>query len=391
MLASDVRIGLSEIVCHFDELEDPRSTINRLHPLASVLTISLIGVLAGAKGPTSIARWAVEKKELLQRGLNLPNGIPSRDVIRRVLAAVKVDAFQSCFVNWLSSLMESAKEESGVSTTQKKHMAIDGKTMKGSHDRANGLGAMHLVSVWLSDLGLTLAQVATEEKSNEITAIPEVLKLVDLKGSIITIDAMGTQTAIADQIVSGKGDYILALKANQDSLFQQVMNYVDEHISDDFAGVPSQRLEEPTKKGHGRFDSRIYLQFEVPNTFIGTARWKNLRTIGVVVYTSVVRGEQKIDIRYFISSLPLDIQQFARAVRKHWGIETTCHWSLDVTYGEDGLRIRNRTIAENLAWIRRFTLSLLKQHPGKESLAMKRQLCGWSDDFLLQVLGVSTG
>jgi len=215
-----------------------------------------------------------------------------------------------------------------------------------------------------------------------------VLRLVDLKGAIITIDAMGTQTAIADQIVAGEGDYLLTLKANQDSLFQQVMNYVDEHISDDFAGVPSQRLEEDTKKGHGRSDSRTYLQFEVPNTFTGTSRWKNLKTIGVVVYTSVVKGEQKIDIRYFISSLPLDIKQFSKVVRKHWGIETTCHWSLDVTYGEDGLRIRKRTIAENLGWIRRFTLSLLKQHPGKESLAMKRQLCGWNDDFLMQVLGI---
>ena len=202
MPPSDVSIGLREIVCHFNELQDPRSTINRLHPLPSVLTIALMGVLAGAKGPTGIAKWAVAKKHLLLQGLDLPNGIPSRDVIRRVLSAVKVDAFQSSFVSWLNSLFEAAKEKSGVSSTEKTHMAIDGKTMKGSHDRANGLGAMHLVRVWLSDFGLTLAQVATEEKSNEITAIPEVLRLVDLKGAIITIDAMGTQTAIADQIVN---------------------------------------------------------------------------------------------------------------------------------------------------------------------------------------------
>ena len=154
-----------------------------------------------------------------------------------------------------------------------------------------------------------------------------------------------------------------------------------------FAGVPAERLEEDTKKGHGRMDSRTYLQFEVPNTFTATSRWKGLKTIGVVVYHSVVKGEEKLDIRYFISSLPLGIQQFSKAVRKHWGIETTCHWSLDVTYGEDGLRTRQRTIAENLAWLRRFTLSLLKQHPGKDSLAMKRRICGWNDDFLMQVLG----
>ncbi len=388
MPRSNVSIGLNEIVCHFEELEDPRSTINRLHPLPSVLTISLMGVLAGADGPTGISKWAIAKEHLLLQALDLPHGIPSRDVIRRVLSAVKVDAFQSCFVSWLNSLRDAAKEKAGSSAEDKTHMAIDGKTMKRSHNRAKGLGPMHMVSAWLSEFGLTMAQVATEEKSNEITAIPELMRLIDLKGAIITIDAMGTQTAIVDQIVDGEGDYILALKANQDSLFQQVMNYVDEHISDDFAGVPAERLEEETKKGHGRIDSRTYLQFEVPNAFTGTSRWKGLKTIGLVVYHSVVKGEEKLDIRYFISSLPLGIQQFSKAVRKHWGIETTCHWSLDVTYGEDGLRTRQRTIAENLAWLRRFTLSLLKQHPGKDSLAMKRRLCGWNDDFLMQVLGI---
>ena len=247
MPRSDVSIGLSEVVCHFEELEDPRSTINRLHPLQSVLTISLMGVLAGADGPTGISKWAVAKKDLLLQALDLPHGIPSRDVIRRVLSAVKVDAFQSCFVCWLNSLRDAAKKKAGISVEEKTHMAIDGKTMKGSHNRAKGLGPMHMVSAWLSEFGLTLAQVATEEKSNEITAIPELMRLIDLKGAIITIDAMGTQTAIADQIVAGEGDYILALKANQNGLFQQVMNYVDEHISDDFAGVPSQRLEEDAK------------------------------------------------------------------------------------------------------------------------------------------------
>jgi len=167
-----------------------------------------------------------------------------------------------------------------------------------------------------------------------------------------------------------------------------VMNCVEENISDDFARLPSERLEESSKKAHGRTDSRTYLQFEVPNTFTGTSRWKGLKTIGVVVYKSLIKGEERIDIRYFISSFPLGIEQFSKAVRRHWGIETTCHWSLDVTYGEDGLRTRQRTIAENLAWLRRFTLSLLKQHSGKDSLAMKRRICGWNDDFLMEVLGI---
>ena len=388
MPRSDTSIGLSEIVCHFEHLEDPRSTINRLHPLPSVLTISLMGVLAGADGPTGISKWAVAQKNILLQELDLPHGIPSRDVIRRVLSAVKVDAFQSCFVSWLNSLRDAAKEKAGISAEEKTHMAIDGKTMKRSHNRAKGLGPMHMVSAWLSEFGLTLAQVATEEKSNEITAIPELMRLIDLNGAIITIDAMGTQVAIAEQIIDGEGDYILALKANQDALYQQVMEYVEEHISDDFAGVPSQRLEEDKKKGHGRIDSRTYIQFEVPNTFTATSRWKGLKTIGLVVYKSIVKGEEKTDIRYFISSLPLGIEQFSKAVRRHWGIETTCHWSLDVTYGEDGLRTRQRTIAENLAWLRRFTLSLLKQDPGKDSLAMKRRVCGWNVGFLMQVLGI---
>jgi predicted transposase YbfD/YdcC len=390
MPRSDKKISLSEIVCHFEQLEDPRSPVNRHHPLPSVLTIALMGVLAGSDGPTAIARWAVAKKHLLVQSLHLPYGVPSRDVIRRVLSALKVDAFQSCFACWLNSLRDAAKEKAGIDAEEMNHMAIDGKTMKGSHNRAKGLGPMHMVSAWLSEFGLTLAQVATEEKSNEITAIPELLKLIDLNGSIITIDAMGTQVAIAEQIVAGQGHFILAVKANQDGLFKQVINCVEEHISDDFVRLPSERLEETPKKAHGRSDSRTYLQFEVPNAFMDASRWKGLKTIGVVVYKSVIKGEERIDIRYFISSLPLGIEQFSKAVRRHWGIETTCHWSLDVTYGEDGLRTRERTIAENLAWLRRFTLSLLKQHPGKDSLAMKRRICGWDDGFLMQVLGIKT-
>jgi len=348
-----------------------------------------MGVLAGADGPTGISRWAVAKKDLLMQALDLPHGLPSRDVIRRVLSALKVDAFQSCFACWLNSLRDAAKEKAGINAEETNHVAIDGKTMRRSHDRAKGLGPMHMVSAWLSEFGLTLGQVATEEKSNEITAIPELLKLIDLKGSVITIDAMGTQVAIAEQIVDGEGDFILALKANQNGLFQQVMNCVEDHITDDFVRLTTERLEEPLKKSHGRVDTRMYLQFEVPNAFTGTSRWKGLKTIGMVVYKSMIKGEERIDIRYFISSLSLDIAQFSKAVRGHWGIETTCHWSLDVTYGEDGLRTRQRTIAENLAWLRRFTLSLLKQHPGKDSLAMKRRICGWNDDFLMQVLGIN--
>ena len=386
MARSRTAVDLNEVVGHFEALEDPRSTINRLHPLPSVVTISLMAVLSGADGPTGIHKWAVAKVDLLLNCLDLPHGLPSRDVIRRVLCALKVEAFQACFVNWLKSLSDSAEQNLSNKETGRKHMAVDGKTMKGSHDRANGIGPMHLVSVWLSNFGLTLAQVATEQKSNEITAIPEVLRLVDLKGAIITIDAMGTQTDIAAQIVDGEGDYVLALKGNQGTLHKDVIDFVDQHVSNDFADIPVRRLEENPEKGHGRLDTRIYIQFSVPDSFRGRSRWKGLRTIGLVVYKSMEQGKEKLDIRYYISSLPLGVKQFAKVVRQHWGIESTCHWSLDVTYREDSLRTRQRCLAENLAWLRRFTLSLLKQHPGKDSVAMKQRVCGWNDGFLMQVL-----
>jgi predicted transposase YbfD/YdcC len=325
MARSRTTVDLSDVVGHFEILEDPRSTINRLHPLPSVVTISLMAVLAGADGPTGIHQWAVAKSELLLKCLDLPNGLPSKDVIRRVLCALKVEAFQACFVNWLKSLSDSAEQNQTNMEAGRKHLAVDGKTMKGSHDRANGIGPMHLVSVWLSNFGLTLAQVSTDQKSNEITAIPEVLRLVDLKDAIITIDAMGTQTEIAAQIADGEGDYVLALKGNQGNLHKDVIDFVDQHVSNDFADIPVRRLEEKPESGHGRLDSRIYIQFSVPDSFRGQSRWKGLRTIGLVVYNSMEQGKEKLDIHYYISSLPLGIKQFAKVVRQHWGIESTCH------------------------------------------------------------------
>ena len=217
---AEVHIGLDEITCHFDELEDPRCTINQKHPFVSVVVIAIMGVLAGATGPTSIARWAKAKEAFLLKVLKLPNGIPRKDVFRRVLCLLKPAAFQACFANWLTSLRQAAADETGV---DQPILAVDGKTLRRSHDRANGLGALHSVSMWASEFGLTLGQVACAEKSNEITAIPDLLRLVDIKGAIITIDAMGTQKAIAAQIVDQKADYLLALKGNQETLHNAVI------------------------------------------------------------------------------------------------------------------------------------------------------------------------
>jgi predicted transposase YbfD/YdcC len=268
-------------------------------------------------------------------------------------------------------------------------LAVDGKTLRRSHARKQGLGPLHSVSVWATDFGLTLGQVACAEKSNEITAIPELLKLVHIHGAIITIDAMGTQTAIAEQIIDGQADYVLALKGNQGTLHQAVIDYVDQQLEHDFAGIGARR--HVTKEtGHGREEIRMYVQMPAPKTLPGFGRWKGLRTIGVAMLTCVRDGRETYEIRYFISSLAMGVKRFAHAVRGHWGIENTCHWSLDFTYREDESRIRNEHLRENFAWLNRFTLSLLKQHPGKLSLVMKRRSCGWNDNFMIQVLTGTT-
>lgn len=385
-MAKETRIGLDEVIGHFAELEDPRSEVNRRHPLVSVVVISLMGVLAGAAGPTAIARWARMNEAWLQGLLPLPYGVPRKDVFRRVLAALKPDAFQACYRNWLESLREKAAAATGI---EEPVLAVDGKTSRRSHDRKKGLGALHTVSVWASEYGLSLGQVATEEKSNEITAIPLVLQLIDLRGAIVTIDAMGTQTAIAEQIVAGEADYVLALKGNQETLHDAVIEYVNEGMANEFAGCGARR-HVTREKGHGREEVRHYVQMPVPQHLAGAERWKGLRTIGVAMLTCLRHGVETMDLRYFISSLPMGVRRFARAVRAHWGIENTCHWSLDITYREDESRIREQHLRENFAWLNRFSLSLLKQHPGKDSLIMKRRCCGWNNDFLMQTL-TSTG
>jgi predicted transposase YbfD/YdcC len=383
-MADSRHISLDEIVAHFAELEDPRSTVNLQHPLVSVVVIALMGVLAGASGPTAIGKWAAMKEEFLLNTLDLPNGIPRKDVFRRVLMTLRPDAFQTCFASWLNSLRAIAAEATGV---EKPILAIDGKTVRRSHDRKNGLGALHSVSVWASQFGLSLGQVACAEKSNEITAIPELLRLVDIKGAIITIDAMGTQKAIAAQIIEGEADYVLALKGNQDTLHQAVIDHVNEKLDGDHEDA---REHVTTETGHGREETRTYLQLPAPKDLPGFTLWKGLKSIGIVTSQCVRDGNESIEIRYYISSLPIGVKQFARAVRGHWGIENACHWVLDMTYREDESRIREQSLRENFAWLNRFTLSLLKQYPDRTSLVMKRRSCGWNDSYLLKVLAGAT-
>jgi predicted transposase YbfD/YdcC len=380
--ATEVVVSVEEVASYFTELEDPRSEVNLKHPLVSVVTIAVMGVLAGADGPTAIHRWAKLKSEFLQRALPLPHGIPGKDVFGRVLSALDPQAFQAGFAAWLESLRTKAR---GGSEVSRPVFPIDGKTLRRTHDRRQGLGALHSVSLWAADYGLSLGQVACAEKSNEITAIPELLKLVDTRGAIITIDALGTQTAIAEQIVESGADYVLALKGNQETLHDAVIAYLDEQIETDFAHCEARR-HTTRETAHGREETRIYVHLPAPPTLPGFERWAGLKTIGIAVLICLRDGKETTQVRYYLSSLEPGVKQFARAVRSHWSIENSLHWSLDVTYREDQLRIRHRHLRENFAWLNRFTLSLLKQHPAKMSQAMKRRSCGWSDDFLLQVV-----
>jgi len=377
---------VDEIIAHFNTLEDPRSPINRQHPLVSVVVIALMAVLAGAGGPTAIARWARTKEDFLRQVLPLPAGIPCKDVFRRVLMLLNPAAFQACFCNWLQTLRAKAAAASGG---DQPIFAVDGKTARRSHDHAQGLGALHAVSVWASEWGLSLGQVACAEKSNEITAIPELLALVDIRGAIITIDAMGTQKAIAAQIIDRQADFVLALKGNQETLHQAVLDYVDAQATNDFASVRARRLV-TTEQGHGRHETRSYIQMPVPPDLADLELWKGLRTIGVATLTCVRDGQETTETRYYISSLGLGVKRFAHAVRSHWGIENGCHWSLDFTFREDESRIRDQNLRANFAWLNRFLLSLLKQHPGKDSIVMRRRACGWDENFLLQILTGAT-
>ena len=369
------------ILRFFDDLPDPRSEVNRLHRLGDVIVIAICAVIANADGPTAIAKWARLNDVWLRKHLALPSGIPGKDTFRRVLGLLDPAAFQECFRRWLESLNVSADDES----EDKQHVAIDGKALRRSHDKRSGLGAMHIVSAWASNHGITLGQVATEEKSNEITAIPQLLDAIDVEDAIVTIDAAGCQKNIAARIVQGKGDYVLALKANQGKLFDDVRLRLGCYMKDGFADCPVSRYVE-VEKGHGRLEERRYYQMTAPSYLHDRSQWKGLKTIGAVVRVYEEDGVQKSDTRYYLSSLRRNGKRFAHAVRNHWSIENSLHWSLDMTYREDDSRARNRTFTQNLSWLRRFTLSLIKQHPGTESNIMKRRMAGWSVDFLMQIL-----
>lgn len=378
---SVVEFDVQTILEDFAELPDPRSHVNQRHLLGDIVVISIMAVIAGAEGPKAIGVWARSNERWLAERLELPSGVPSHDTIGRVLMLLKPNAFQTCFENWIKRISGSRNEgELDI-------VAIDGKALRGSHNRAAGLGPLFLVSAWAVQRGISLGQLATAEKSNEITAIPKLLDQIDISHSVVTIDAAGCQKNIAAKIIDGKGDYVLALKGNQGKLHDAVIDYIVTHMENDFADLAVRKHIERLK-GHGREDELIYYQLPIPPDIIGRAKWKGMKTIGVVIRMSQSGEKFTSDVRYYISSLALGVKRFAACVRGHWGIENTLHWCLDVTFREDANRVRNRILADNLAWLKRFAISLLKQIDDKESIAMRRRMAGWNPSYLAKALGI---
>lgn len=365
-------------VFHFSALNDPRIDRTKEHSLIDILIIALCAMLCGAEGFVDFEEFGNAKLDFLRSFLDLPNGIPSHDTFRRVFAMLDPGQFSECFRNWTEGLRRTISAEI---------VAIDGKTLRRSHDRAKGREPIHMVSAWARENGLVLGQIKTDEKSNEITAIPELLRTLHLAGCIVTIDAMGCQTKIAAEISSAKADYVLALKGNQSTLHEEVASFLEDAQANDFAGVAHDFLE-TSARAHGRVETRRYWISEDIEWLSHRAQWKDLRSVGMVESIRDIQGKLTRERRFFIASIGANAATFARAVRGHWAIENTLHWSLDVSFAEDQCRVRSGYAAENLAILRHASINILKgETTRKRGIKGKQKNAGWDHSYLLKLLG----
>lgn len=361
----------------FETLTDPRMERTKRHSLLDIIILAVCGTLGNANGWADIERYGKAKLDFFRTFLKLPNGIPSHDTFGRLFALLDPAALMACIQQWLDALGAAVAGEV---------VAIDGKTLRGSFDTAAGKNPLHLVSAWACEAKLTLGQVTVDAKSNEITAIPLLLELLDLKGCIVTIDAMGCQKDIAAAIRARDADYVLAVKNNQPSLHQAIHETFLTHAENDFFD-PSLKRIKTVERGHGRSETREYFVAEAPVELVRSGEWQDVRSIGMVIRTRVVNGVEADEIVYYASSLPAKVKQFAKAVRSHWAIENCLHWSLDVTFAEDRSRVRKDHSPLNLGMLRRLALAILRKDTAvKDNLRGKRLRAGWDDEVLLKIL-----
>lgn len=375
---SDCPVESSSLLLHFASLEDPRVEYLVEHHLLDIIALTICGVICGADSWVDIEAYGHSKVAWLKSFLALPNGIPSHDTISRLFAMLDPAELQRCFTSWIESIAELSAGEV---------VAIDGKCVRRSYDQGKGQGAIHMVSAWASQNRLVLGQVKVDSKSNEITAIPKLLAVLDLKGCIVTIDAMGAQTAIAEQIVEQGADYILSLKGNQGELHQDVEQLFDWASKTQFKDIPHE-YHQTLDKGHGRIEIRRHYLMGSVEHLLNAERWEGLKRIGMIESERRIEGKPTtLERRYYLLSLAGDVKRFALAARSHWGIENQLHWCLDVAFDEDQSRIRSGHAPENMTLIRKIALNLLTREASvKVGKKAKRLKAGWDNDYLLKVL-----
>lgn len=358
---------------HLKWLPDPRMGRNKQHLLTDIIILTIIAVISGATSWDSIEIYGNKKKDFLSKILSLPNGIPSHDTINRVMSMIDAEKFENLFIDWVNSIKNKK--------ILKEVISIDGKTLRRSKDNFHDQPAIHIVNAWANSNQMVLGQLKTEDKSNEITAIPILLNLLDIQGSIITIDAMGTQKKIAKTIIDSNADYILALKGNQGYLYDNVRNQ--------FTVQKIASTNQIIEKNRGRIETRkceVITNLEFIDDILG---WQGLKSLIKITATREVNGKKSVEERFYISSLLDHAKNYNLYIRQHWGVENSLHWTLDMTFGEDYQRKRKNKAAQNFALIQKFALNLLKkENSNKASLVSKRLMAGWDDQYLMKILGL---
>jgi predicted transposase YbfD/YdcC len=361
------------ILTHFESLTDPRVERTKRHRLSDLVAIALCAAICGADSWADVERFGNEKIEWFGTFLRLEHGIPSHDTFGRVFSLLDTGEFYTCLASWIAGLQLDLKG---------KTVAIDGKTLRKSFDQASGKGALHVVNAWVSDLRLSLGQLATDQKSNEITAVPKLLEMLAIEGAVVTLDAMHCQRETAEKILAAGADYVLQVKANQPTLHEQLQQLFIDYGDRDYRGV---RRHATVEKGHGRHERREYYVAAAPTQI--ARQWRDARAVGMVYRHRQTGGKESHEVSFFISSLPPKVRVLAGHVRDHWGVENSLHWSLDVTFSEDQSRIRKGNGPEIAAGLRRLALSILKQDTTlKETLRGKRLRAGWNNETLHAIL-----